>query len=167
MKLKMHRVRVRQAGITLIECLVYVAVFGILLGLGTAALFLCWDQTKAVAYATNDIESALRAGEHWRADIRAATGAISVETTASGQVVTIPEGGKEISYRLAGGELWRRTSPQNVSQLLLPKVSSSQMQSDPRGPVAAWRWELELTERRQETHLPLAFTFLAAPKTTP
>jgi len=167
MKFKTHPVRVRLAGITLIECLVYVAVFGVLLGLGTAALFLCWDQTKAVAYATNDIESALRAGEHWRADVRAATGTISIETTASGQVVTIPEGGKEISYRLAAGELWRQTSPQNVSQLLLSKVNSSQMQSDPRGLVAAWRWELQLNERRRETRLPLVFTFEAVPKSTP
>ncbi len=151
----------------MIECLVYLAVFSILLGLGTSALFLCWDQTKAVAYATNDIESALRAGEHWRADVRAATGTISVETTASGQVVTIPEAGKEICYRLAAGELWRQTSPQSVSQLLLPKVNRSQMQSDPRGRVAAWRWELQLGERRRETHLPLVFTFEAAPNATP
>jgi hypothetical protein len=81
--------------------------------------------------------------------------------------VTIPEGGKEISYRLAAGELWRQTSPQNVSQLLLSKVNSSQMQSDPRGQVTAWRWELQLNERRRETHLPLVFTFEAVPKTNP
>jgi hypothetical protein len=167
MKLEMHSARVHLAGITLIECLVYLAVFGILLGLGTAALFLCWDQTKAVAYATNDIESALRAGEHWRADVRAATGTISVETTGAGQIVTIPEGGKEICYRLAAGKLWRQTSPQVVSQLLLPNIKSSQMQSDPRGQVAAWRWELQLTERRHETHLPLVFTFEAVTHTTP
>jgi hypothetical protein len=167
MKLKSHPLRVRAAGITLIECLVYVAVFGVLLGLGTAALFLCWNHTKAVAYATNDIESALRAGEHWRADVRAATGTITVETKASGEVVSIPEGGTEIFYRLAAGELWRQTSPQNVSQLLLPNVKSSQMQADPRGQLAAWRWELQLSERRRETHLPLMFTFEAAPKNTP
>lgn len=155
------------AGITLIECLVYIAVFSILLGLGTAALFLCWDQTKAVAYATNDIESALRAGEHWRADVRAATGTITVESAPSGQVVTIPEGGKEISYRLSAGELWRQTSLQSVSQLLLSKVNSSQMQADPRGQVVAWRWELQLGERRRETHLPLVFTFEAVPPKKP
>ena len=167
MTLKTHPARACVAGITLIECLVYLAVFGILLGLGTAALFLCWDQTKAVAYATNDIESALRAGEHWRADVRAATGTISVETTASGQVVTIPEGAKEIIYRLAADELWRQTAPQNVAQLLPLKVKSSQMQSDLRGQATAWRWELQLSERRHETHLPLVFTFEAATHTTP
>lgn len=38
---------------------------------------------------------------------------------------------------------------------------------DKRGPVSAWRWELELKSRRKETHLPLRFTFEAAAKTTP
>lgn len=153
--------RARTSGISLIECLVYVAVFGILLGVGTAAFCFCWDHTRAVFYATNNIESALRAGEGWRADVRAATGTISVETTAADQVVTIPQGGKEILYRFAAGELWRQTAPGTVSQLLLPRVASSQMLSDPRGHVAAWRWELKLVERRRETHLPLLFTFEA------
>ena len=159
MNLTIHPERARLAGITLIECLVYVAVFSILLGLGTAAFFFCWDHTKAVAYATSDIESALRAGEHWRADIRAATGTISVETTTTGQFVNIPEGGTDVCYRLAAGELWRQASPQAGSQLLLATIKSSKMQPDRRGQVTAWRWELELTERRHETHLPLVFTF--------
>jgi len=51
--------------------------------------------------------------------------------------------------------------------LLLSKVNSSQMQSDPRGLVAAWRWELQLNERRRETRLPLVFTVEAVPKTNP
>jgi hypothetical protein len=32
--------------------------------------------------------------------------------------------------------------------------------------VTAWRWEVELTPRRKETHLPLLFTFEAAVKPT-
>jgi hypothetical protein len=167
MRMKSHSRRTRPTGVTLIECLVYIAVFSILLGLGTAAFFFCWDHTKAVVYATNDIESALRAGEHWRADIRAASGPISVETAASGQTVTIPEGEKEIIYHFAASELRRQTAPGNVSQLLLPKVMISQMQSDPRGHVAAWRWELELVEHRRETHLPLRFTFEAVAPNSP
>jgi hypothetical protein len=167
MKLKTYAVRYRLAGISLIECLVYIAVFSILLGVGTAAFFFCWDHTKAVAYATGDIESALRAGENWRADIRSATGSISVETTALGQVVTIPEIGKEVVYRLANGELRRQTVPEGVSHLLLPRVKNSQMQSAPRGSVSAWRWDLELIERRRETHLPLLFTFEAVTPNPP
>ena len=152
----------RQSGILLMECLVYISVFAILLGIGTAAFYFCWDHSKALIYAADDIESALRAGEHWRADVRGATGKISVETTATGEVVRIPETEKEIVYRFESGEMRREFSTSKNSQLLLPKVKTSQMKTEARGSVTAWRWELELTERRKETHLPLRFTFEAA-----
>jgi hypothetical protein len=150
----------REAGILL--CLVYIAVFAILLGGATAAFYFCWDHSKALIYTTDDIASSLRAGERWRADVRGATGKISVETTAAGEVVRIPESGKEIIYRFESGEMRRQIAPENFSQLLLPKVKSSQMKMDARGGVTAWRWELELAQRRKEIHLPLLFTFEAA-----
>ena len=157
----------RAAGVSLLECLVYIAVFGILLNLGTAAFYFCWDHTRAVIFESSDIESALRAGECWRADVRVATGKISVENTPTGEVVTIPEDSKKISYRLASGELRRQVNQENVTQLLLDKVKASQMQADPRGNVTAWRWELQLVERRRETQMPLLFTFEAVAKNTP
>ena len=152
----------RQAGILLIECMVYISVFAILLGIGTAAFYFCWDHTRAVIYATDDIASALRTGERWRADVRGATGKISVETTATGELVRIPETEKEIVYRFESGEVRREIPALKNSQLLLPKVKISQMKADARGTVSAWRWELELTPRRKETQLPLLFTFEAA-----
>ena len=63
----------RQAGVLLVECLVYIAVFGVLLGGGTAVFYFCWDHTQAMVYTTDEITSALHAGERWRADVRAAT----------------------------------------------------------------------------------------------
>jgi hypothetical protein len=152
----------RAAGIMLTECLVYLAVFAILSSIGMAAFYFCWDHTRAVIYATDDIASALRAGERWRADVRGATGKISVETTATGELVRIPETEKEIVYRFESGEVRREISTLKNSQLLLPKVKTSQMKADARGTVSAWRWELELTPRRKETQLPLLFTFVAA-----
>ena len=155
----------RLAGIMLVECLVYIAVFAILLGGAMTVFYFCWDHTQAVIYATDDIASALRAGERWRSDVRAATGKISVETTAVGEVGKIPEGEKEIVYRFDSGEVCRQIASENVSQVLLPKVKTSQMKLDARGTVTAWRWELELTQRRKETQLPLLFTFEAASMT--
>jgi hypothetical protein len=150
-----------ESGILLVECIVYLAVFAILLGIGTAAFYFCWDHNKALIYATDDISSAVRAGERWRADVRDATGSISVETTAAGELVKIPEGEKEIIYRFDSGEVRRQMASSGFSELLLPKVKTSQMKLDARGEVRAWRWELELAERRKETHLPLLFTFEA------
>jgi hypothetical protein len=153
----------RQTGILLTECLVYIAVFAILLGIGTAAFYFCWDHTRAVIYATEDIAAALRAGEQWRADVRAATGTMAVETTPAGEVVRIPEAGKEIIYRFDAGALHREISGTRTAQLLLAKVKTSHMTTDARGAVSACRWELEVIERRPENVLPLLFTFAAVP----
>lgn len=152
----------RRSGVSLIECLVYMAVFAILLGGGTAAFYYCWDHTRAVIFTSDEIQSALRAGETWRADVRVATGKISVETTAEGETVKIPEGGKEIIYRFSNGELRREISAPNHSRLLLGKVKLSEVKSETRTGVTAWHWELELTPRRKETQFPLRFTFEAA-----
>jgi Tfp pilus assembly protein FimT len=152
----------RRAGVSLIECLVYIAVFGILLGGATTAFYFCWDHTRATIFTADEIESALRVGETWRADVRAATGNISVATTADGEVVRIPEAGKEVIYRYADGELRREITAQNQSRLLLEKVKVSEVKAESREGVTAWRWELELTPRRKETTFPLRFTFAAA-----
>ena len=152
----------RAAGMMLIQCLVYISVFAILMGVGFGAFYLCWDHSKALIYATDDIGAALRAGECWRADVRAATGKISIVSTAAGEVVRIPEPQKEIVYRFESGEVRREISTLKNSQLLLQKVRTSQMQEEPRDGVTAWRWELVLNERRPETQLPLLFTFEAA-----
>jgi hypothetical protein len=151
----------RAAGILLTECLVYIAVFALLLGLGTAAFYFCWDHSKALIYATDDIAAALHAGEHWRADVRAATGNISVATTTNGEVVRIPEARQAVVYRFQAGEVRREIPALSHSQLLL-HVKSSAMKMEARGGVTAWRWEVELAPRREETHLPLAYTFEAA-----
>ena len=153
----------RQAGVLLIECLVYIAVFAILIVGGMTVFYFCWDHSKAVILATDDITAALRAGERWRADVRAATGNISLTTTPAGELVRIPESQKEILYRFEAGEVRREIPAIHHSWLLLPKVKDSQMKADSRGSVSAWRWDLELQQRRKETHLPLLFTFEAAP----
>lgn len=168
MKLPQDISRARgKSGTLLIECLVYIAVFAILFGGATTVFYFCWDHTQAVMYATDDIAVALRAGERWRADVRAATGIISTETMAAGQVVKIPESEKVVLYRFDSGEVRRQMSSSEFSELLLPKVKTSQMKLDARGGVSAWRWDVELVQHRKETLLPLLFTFEAAAQTKP
>ena len=159
------------AGILLTEVLVYLAVFTILTGIGLAAFYLCWNNSKALVEGTDDITAALRAGERWRADVRSATGKISLEQAAGktaleqstqGESVRIPELGKVVVYRFEAGEMHRDLPAQQISELLLPRVRASEMSVEERGGVTAWRWELELSSRRPETQLPLLFTFEAA-----
>lgn len=151
-----------RAGMSLIECLVYVAVFAVLLGIGTASFFFCWDHTRAVISTAAEVSASLQAGETWRADVRAATGKISVTTNEAGEVVEIPAAGGGIVYRFENGELRRENLAQKNSRLVLPHVKSSEMKTEMRGAVTAWRWELEVAPHRQETRLPLLFTFEAA-----
>jgi Tfp pilus assembly protein FimT len=152
----------RLAGMLLIECLVYIAVFAILTGIGFGAFYLCWDQSRAVVYATDDIGAALRTGERWRADVRSATGLVSVESVADGQIVRISAQDREIIYRFTGAEVRRETSTSKNSELLLSRVKTSKTSLEPRAGVTGCRWELELMPRRPETQLPLLFTFEAA-----
>lgn len=160
MKLLLHKSR-HNAGILLVECVTYIAVFAILTSIGFAAFYLCWNQSKAVVYATDDVGAALRAGERWRADIRNANGAISVEQTASGESVQVPTREKTIVYRFESGEVHREIPSAQQSELLLPKVNSSRMNKETREGITAWHWELDLVVRRPETQLPLLFTFEA------
>src|SRR5215472_5015955 len=153
-----------EAGITLVECIVYIAVLLVLSAGAMGAFYLSWDHSKALISATDDITAALQAGERWRADVRAATGTIHVEKTPSGEVVTIPANGKDIVYRLNAGVLRRQAGSDGFSAMLLPRVRASEMTMEKRGDVQAWRWELEVPQRRRETHFPLLFTFEAAQK---
>ncbi|HTV40764.1 MAG TPA: type II secretion system protein [Candidatus Sulfotelmatobacter sp.] len=157
--------RRRQSGITLIECVVYLMVFVILASVGSVSFFVCWDGFRALIATTDDVGAALRAGERWRADVRSANGTIRIETTASGQVVQIPENGKEIIYSIDSKGLERQVGADGFSLVVLPKVKSSDMKCEMRGSVRAWRWELELPERRKGPHLPLLFTFEAVQTT--
>ena len=155
----------RQAGILLLECIVYISVFAVLLGGGTAVFCYCWDHTRATILAAHDVQTVLLEGEQWRKDVRAATGKISMETTPKGEMLRIPAGQREIVYRHEAGELRREISGQKSSKAFPVKVKASEMKPEVRGRVTAWRWELELTPPRKETHLPLLFTFEAVPGT--
>jgi hypothetical protein len=162
MKLTRHNPRARTSGIFLLECLMYIALLGLVLGGATTAFYFCLGHTEAVMVTTDNIASVLRTGERWRADVRAATGPITVQTNAAGEVVRIPEGARLVSYRFESGKISRQLSATAEPLVLLANVKGSQMMMDARGGVSAWRWELELTPVRKETHLPLRFTFEAA-----
>jgi hypothetical protein len=143
----------------LIECLVYMSVFAILLAGVTAVFYFCWDHSAALISSTEQIHSALYAGERWRADVRAATGTISIETTSTGETVKIPEGQNVVQYIFNAGQVSRQSG--SAGAVVLSRVKTSEMATDVRGDVTAWKWELELTPHRNETHLPLLFTFEA------
>jgi hypothetical protein len=168
MKLRQKKPAARvEAGILLIECLVYMAVFFILLGIALTAFYICWDRSETLLYTTDSVESALRAGERWRVDVRGATRKISVETGRDGEFLRIPRGRDEISYSFHDGTVRRKLASQDFSELLSIKIKSSQMETEMRNQTVVCRWELELKPPPKDAHLPLLFTFEAVPAIKP
>ena len=167
MKLRPDISKAQSAGILLVECIVYIAVFFVLLGIATSAFYIFWDHSSALVGATSDISFALRAGERWRADVRSATGKISVETNSSGELLRIPSGKDQIFYSFHDGTIRRKLASSDSAQVLFEKVKVSEMETAARGGVAAWRWELELQSPPRQKQTPLAFTFEAATVSAP
>jgi len=58
--------RRREAGVLLVECLIYLSVWSVLLGLSFAAFYRVWDNATRLRRSAADIARVLQAGERWR-----------------------------------------------------------------------------------------------------
>lgn len=152
--------RRRSGGITLIECLVYIGVLGIVFSMGLAAYHRYVDHTTALRRNSSDITQALAAGELWRADIRAATQPPQIDVT--NHTLRIIHGKTEVAYRFSDHQIARRTGADAAWTVVLPRVEQSEMTSDSRAYTIAWRWELELMPYRNPAPIRPLFTFVAA-----
>jgi hypothetical protein len=152
-----------QQGISLTECLVYIAVLAVLMSVGGFTVAKAWDQSRALSRSTTDIHRTVNTGERWRADIRAANGQIQAARTGDGETLRIPTAAGTVEYQWAKGELSRRANAQAPWVKILPRVKASHMQREPRGNVIAWRWEVELEPSQKKSRLRPLFTFLAVP----
>jgi len=152
-------------GISLIEVLVYMAIFVLVVGFAVAACFECWDNTKALRRDADDVARALDIGERWRADVRGATGVVEMTAANGLEQLRIPAAAGDITYTCANGELRRQAGSSGPNTLWLSNVKSSEMQSGARGNIAAWRWELELKSARRDPQMRPLFTFEAAAST--
>jgi hypothetical protein len=154
----------RVRGYLLIECLVYMSVLLILLGVGYEAFYRCIQNSVALRRSADDIASALNAGERWRADLRAVKGMIRVEDTAAERILHLPGARGEVAYQFSRNAVLRRVGGGSWVRLLAG-VKSSSMKSDPRPNVIAWRWELELQPRSKKPgRVRPLFTFIAVPE---
>jgi hypothetical protein len=152
----------------MVECLVYIGVLFIILGAGYVMLYQGIGSSATLHRNADDISSALRAGERWRADVRSATGVLQVETNPEGAVLHIPIPNGNVSYRFTTNAILRRyKSGPWVS--VVQNVKTFNMESDPRRQAVAWRWDLELQPRHKAsiTRLRPLFTFIAVPGRLP
>jgi hypothetical protein len=144
----------------LIECLVYIAVFVVVMGVAYSAFYRCLTDARNLRRNAEDIERILLAGERWRADIRAANRDAWLDSTNEQQVLHIPQPDGEITYRLTQNILWRQISGR-TAESILTGIRQSKMILDTRARVAAWRWEVELKTRQKVVRLRPLFTFAA------
>ena len=161
------RLRSRHAaGISLLECLVYIALLTVVMGIGYMALYHASVNHRNLSLNVDDIASAVNVGELWRKDVRAATGLITSQSAAEGQQLRIPQKQGEVTYHFAAGELRRQQAAGAPWTVLLPRVETSSMTVDRRKHVTAWRWELTLKTTARQVRLRPVFSFEAVPGIT-
>ena len=142
MKLRSHRTR-SEAGVSLIECLVYIGLFTVLLLCGSRFFTVVYQHNKAVAKAAGYTSAALDAARHWRRDIANAKGEPKLIRGERFDVIRIDQAnGERVSYRVNGTRLERHNGDEWVP--IIRRVASSIMLPDQREHVRAWRWELAM-----------------------
>jgi prepilin-type N-terminal cleavage/methylation domain-containing protein len=153
----------RQQGFTLIECLVYMALFVVVVGFATVAFFHFWDDTRGFNRNAQEVVRVLHAGDQWRADIRSARRPIQMTSSNGEEQLRIPATNGDITYSFSNGELRRQ------EKVLLADLKSSEMESNQGVHVPAWRWELEIKSIRKQTLWRPLFTFeaVAGPSAIP
>jgi hypothetical protein len=149
---------------TLIECLVYMSMVFLILGMAYMAMYRSMDASAGLRRNSNDIIRAMKTGERWRDDVRNATGPIRLEKIRGDETILhLPQGQDEIDYRFATNCVTRRSGKTDW-QPVLENVKTSDFIADPRKTVTAWRWEVELQPYRKTiTRTRPLFTFIAVP----
>ena len=144
-----------ERGYSLVECLVYIAVFAVVLNLSFVAYYRYDQHTRNLRRNADDITRALRAGERWREDVRTAI----APPHAIGNGLVIPQQSGEVAYIFTDGAVWRQTGATRT--IVLKQVKASTISDDSRQRVNAWRWELELASPQKIVLVRPLFTFTA------
>lgn len=150
-----------QSGIMLIECLVYIGCLFIVLGAATTVFYQVLDYSRSLRRNADDIAKVLKAGERWRADVRAATGQLSLEEGAGGRALRIPQAGGPVSYLFVTNAIVRCVEKTERCEVVVAAAKACQFVREPRKQVTAWRWELELPSRLKAVRVHPVFTFSA------
>jgi len=155
-----NRLRAMQ-GLALLDCVVYMGVLMLLLGLAFAAFYRVHDHTKRITRNTADIVRALNAGERWRADVRGAISTPRLEVKEGVSILLLPHTVGEIAYAFKDGRVFRSDGLEHPWIPVLNEVENSKMVLDKRRHVTAWRWELELKAGKPAGQTKPRFSFQA------
>ncbi len=150
-------------GIVLVECMVYIALVMVILGMGLNVYLKLLSFHRDLERNSHDITRTTKAGEIWRADIRSATAHLQIEGQADSLRLTIPIENDSIQYSFRDGTLWRQQSTEQSPQPLLTHIASCQFSKDSRTHTDAWVWDLKLKTKKKTVRIEPQFSFLAVP----
>jgi len=150
-------------GIFLVDCLTYIGLLAILLGLALMAFYTISDHSRRLAENAADISRVLHGGERWRKDIRSATAAPSIVRDGEEVILRVPQAEGEIQYSYRNGAVYRLVTARTneIWQLVLAGAKSSRMEIVSPSGVPAWRWEIELATKQKVARVKPLFTFQA------
>lgn len=156
--------RRRPTAFALIPLIVYIGVAVVVMNLAGIAFFAVLEHMRAVRFDTEQVMSALRAGERWRADIRRAAVSPKLIQEDDGPLLLLQVGTNRVAYKLVSHWALRQPARNARWQVALRDVAESKFVRDDRpGGVRAWRWEVRFEDRKGRKRHPLAFTFQAVP----
>jgi hypothetical protein len=144
------------SGLLLMDLMIYLALVAFILILTAVVFDRFLTQSADLRRNISDVERALKAGERWRAEMRAAT----APPQLNGNVMIIPQAGGDISYIL-GTNVTRRRGNSEVVEAVLTGVKTNQLVFEQRVHAGVWRWEVELESRRKTARVRPLFTFMA------
>lgn len=154
-----------ESGLSLVTVLVYLGVFLIIANMAGMAFYAVLEHVRGVRHETEQVTTALVAGERWRDDIRRATAPAQLLVTNDATLLSIPRGTNEVGYLSQAGQVFRRSRTNEYWQPILGPLSGTEFIEDTRAGVHCWRWEVRFPDRKGRPRAPLAFTFQAVPPT--
>ncbi len=156
-----RNLRMTQRGMALIDCLAYIAMLALILGMAFLAFYRATDHSRDLSYNAADIARALSVGERWREDVRSATTSPRLDRDGGFPLLRLPHAGGEIAYAFHDGAVFRRALPNTNWVALLPAVAASMMRAEPRRQITSWHWDVELKGRQKVARLRPVFSFEA------
>ncbi len=158
--MKISNQRRAVAGVSLIDCLVYFALFSVLTTLAYSAYWRFELQSRRLQQNAEDVVQAIQAGERWRDDVRRATAPVRFEKNENVETLHIPQKSGEVTYIFEQRAV-KRCSPHGQPVGILANVKSTDTQFNRRGAVNVWRWEFELNSREKIPKIRPLFSFQA------
>ena len=134
----------------------YVTLFFIVAGMAFALYYRSEERTRFLRRDADDIAAALKAGERWRADIRAA----HAMPQADEKGIHLRNRTEDIHYFTRDNAVWRQVADRRPV-LMLGNVKNSAMLKEQRQIVAGWKWDVELLTRQKNARVRPLFTFFA------